>query len=114
MPKTPAQLSAYRAVAQALTAGRLPPVETLACASCGRPAQAYHHHRGYARAHWLEVAPLCDHCHARAHRAALVANVTRARRAYQDQCAASRTPLSVTSARHAPVTRPSRSRVRLG
>lgn len=33
------------------------------CASCGaEPAQA-HHHRGYAREHWLDVQWLCSDCH---------------------------------------------------
>lgn len=33
------------------------------CAICGREAQSYHHHKGYAREYWLDVIPLCNVCH---------------------------------------------------
>jgi hypothetical protein len=88
MAKTLEQDLAHRAVSRALATGALAPLAGLTCRACGRTAQAYHHHAGYAAGAWLDVVALCDHCHAQTHRAALVANVTRARRAWQEQRAA--------------------------
>jgi excisionase family DNA binding protein len=62
------QSLATAAVRGAVLGGLLEPVETLRCADCAEAAQAYHHHRGYAPQHRLDVIPLCDRCHARRHR----------------------------------------------
>jgi hypothetical protein len=88
------QRAAHRATANAVRAGRLPPVQTLACRQCGVPGQrpgpkeplvgltgqvhyrqtffrnvrlVYHHRRGYDLAHAEDVEPLCIPCHCREH-----------------------------------------------
>ena len=55
---------ASNAVAVAVARGLLPPVTTLRCKDCGRPAAAYDHYKGYARRNWLTVEPVCDRCNA--------------------------------------------------
>jgi hypothetical protein len=41
-----------------------------ACPDCGTPAVIYHHHRGYAPEHWLDVVAMCQSCHGKRHAAA--------------------------------------------
>ena len=58
----PERRDAKAAVRQAVKIGELAPVGSLQC-SCGEPANQYHHHKGYAREHWLDIIPLCKKCH---------------------------------------------------
>lgn len=61
--KNPAGYFARLAVRLAVLSGELPPVKTLQCVNCEEPAVDYHHHRGYAQEHWLDVIPVCRLCH---------------------------------------------------
>jgi hypothetical protein len=61
------KVSAIRAVAKEVTAGRMPPVHTLKCSNCGVKALVYHHHKGYEKEFWLDVIPLCGTCHKESH-----------------------------------------------
>lgn len=54
---------AHNAVSTAVRYGKMPHVSTLKCQECGKQAQCYHHHKGYAEKHWLDVVPLCNKCH---------------------------------------------------
>ncbi len=56
------------AVRSAVKAGRLPHLSTLACSECGAQANHYHHHKGYDKANWLSVVPICQECHTRLER----------------------------------------------
>jgi hypothetical protein len=66
--KDPEKRSARDAVKYAIRKGVLPPVQTLKCARCGKQAEHYHHYKGYAREHRLDVEPLCNVCHGAEHR----------------------------------------------
>lgn len=66
--KNPQKYAAYKAVGKAVAAGQLPRAMALKCEHCGKPAQGYHHHKGYAPEHALDVVPLCDKCHRAAER----------------------------------------------
>ena len=57
---------AKSAVQTAIRKGILPKVTTLKC-SCGEQAVHYHHHKGYAKEHQLDVIPVCKKCHSLAH-----------------------------------------------
>jgi hypothetical protein len=59
---------AHATVQRAIKAGKMHPAHSVACASCGGPAEVYHHHKGYDREHWLTVVPLCALCHGKEHR----------------------------------------------
>lgn len=61
----PERFAAREAVRRAVAKGALPPVRSQSCVHCRGAAQQYHHHRGYARAQWLEVLPICRLCHRR-------------------------------------------------
>jgi len=61
--KFPEKTKARVAVAEAIKLGKLPRAKSLKCVRCGNPAQDYHHHKGYAREHWLDVVPVCKKCH---------------------------------------------------
>lgn len=63
-----AQIVAGRAVHLAIAEGRLPRLEDTPCIRCWAPATEYHHHRGYAPEHRLDVVPMCRPCHYAAHR----------------------------------------------
>lgn len=58
----PERIAARHAVRQAIKDGQLPHPDSLQC-SCGEPAKQYHHHKGYAPEHWLDVIPVCRKCH---------------------------------------------------
>jgi len=62
--KHPKQLKAKHAVENAIKTGKLPKVDSLQCA-CGNQAAEYHHHKGYAPEHWLDVIPVCKKCHSK-------------------------------------------------
>lgn len=54
--KHPEQRSAKHAVNHAVTAGRL--IRPDRCDRCKEPCKPHgHHHKGYAREHWLDVEP---------------------------------------------------------
>lgn len=59
----PEKNRARRATRYAVSTGRIPKASTLPCIRCGKPAQEYHHHRGYDAAHRLDVVPVCKTCH---------------------------------------------------
>ena len=46
-------------------AGRLPRPRDVACTGCGAQAAEYHHHKGYAPEHRLDVVAVCRSCHRR-------------------------------------------------
>lgn len=56
------KIKARSAVAHAITAGKLPKASSLQC-KCGRQADEYHHHKGYAEEFHLDVVPMCAQCH---------------------------------------------------
>lgn len=58
---------ATNAIRYAVKCGRMVKATELPCHDCGKPAQVYHHHLGYARRHWLDVIPLCKSCHTKRH-----------------------------------------------
>jgi len=58
----PERIKARSAVMIAIVAGKLPQASSLQC-SCGHQAAQYHHHKGYAPEHWLDVIPICKKCH---------------------------------------------------
>lgn len=61
--------AAQSKVAAAVTAKRIPPARDCTCVGCGAPAREYHHHRGYDKAHALDVVALCIKCHRQIHAA---------------------------------------------
>jgi len=61
--KCPEKYHARVAVRLAVKYKKLPHIKTLKCVECGRPAQEYHHHKGYAKENWLDVIPVCRICH---------------------------------------------------
>lgn len=61
------KLLGRRAINHAVEAGRLAPPGQLPCIHCGGQAQEYHHHRGYAPCHELDVQALCIKCHRHIH-----------------------------------------------
>lgn len=60
--RNPLKTKARSAVAHAVRAGKLPHPTILNC-TCGHFAQEYHHHKGYAPEHHLDVVPICVSCH---------------------------------------------------
>ena len=67
----PERLAACKVINQAIKSGKLPRPDSLQCA-CGESAKQYHHHKGYAPEHWLDVIPLCVKCHKIAHKTCLI------------------------------------------
>ncbi len=61
----PERFKARWKVNNAVRDGKLPRIKTLLCA-CGKQAQQYHHHNGYAPEHALDVVPMCRPCHRKA------------------------------------------------
>ncbi len=58
----PERLKASNAVNNTIRAGILVRPDSLKCI-CGKQAQQYHHHKGYAPEHRLDVIPVCIVCH---------------------------------------------------
>jgi hypothetical protein len=54
---------AVGAVHRAVERGDLIPVRTRQCVKCDKPAEQYHHHKGYAPEHQLDIIPVCVLCH---------------------------------------------------
>lgn len=59
----PERLKAHEAVNIAVRKGRLPRPDSLQCHYCPAQAKEYHHYKGYAPEHWLDVVPVCTKCH---------------------------------------------------
>jgi len=59
----PNHIKAKQTVNNAIRAGKLPRPDTLLCHYCPKPAQQYHHWRGYEPECWLDVVPVCNYCH---------------------------------------------------
>jgi len=70
----PERLKAKRAISNAIRSDKLPRPDTLQChyylqnPDCEKQAQQYHHHKGYAPKHWLDVIPVCIPCHNKSNR----------------------------------------------
>jgi hypothetical protein len=62
-----ARIRAYNMVAKAVLLGDLPSPASLACASCGIPAEEYHHPNGYEGDAALDVVAMCTACHTSLH-----------------------------------------------
>lgn len=62
----PEKERAHRAVHKAISSGRMLPARQRICDHCGQPSTAYHHYKGYASEHRLDVIPLCTRCHTEA------------------------------------------------
>ena len=60
--KFPEKHRARNAVNCAVRKGRLPRIRTQKCFLCHKQASIYHHYRGYAKKHRLDVMPLCYKC----------------------------------------------------
>ncbi len=61
-----AATSAQAAVQRAVRRGVLPKPDSILC-DCGTTAVEYHHHKGYAPEHWLDVIAVCQGCHTGEH-----------------------------------------------
>ena len=61
--QSPYCIKANCALNYAVSIGKLPRVSSLQCSYCPKQAEQYHHHKGYAREHWLDVIPVCISCH---------------------------------------------------
>lgn len=59
----PERQKARSAINNAIAMGKLPRPDTKLCHYCSAQAQQYHHHRGYAPEHWLDVVSVCMRCH---------------------------------------------------
>lgn len=59
----PDRQRARQAVNRLVRSGRWQRASDKVCEHCGRQAQEYHHHKGYAKEHRLDVIPLCEPCH---------------------------------------------------
>lgn len=60
--ENPHKRAAHMAVKSAVRRKDLPPIKTVQCVICGKPAQDYHHW-SYEPEHWLDVIPVCKSCH---------------------------------------------------
>lgn len=58
---------AHYAVHKAVVSGTIPQAGTRRCVHCGKTAEVYHHHKGYAQEHALSVEALCTVCHGKVH-----------------------------------------------
>ena len=62
----PERIKARDAVNKAVATGRLLRPDFRLCYYCPKPAQQYHHWKGYAKEVWLDVVPACKECHRKA------------------------------------------------
>ena len=66
--KYPLRIKANNAVTLSILANKIPYPKYFTCQDCDKNiAQVYHHHKGYAKANWLDVIPLCYSCHRQCH-----------------------------------------------
>ena len=68
--KYPNRLKARHAVGYEIRVGRLSRPNTKQCHCCPKQAQHYHHYKGYTKANWLDIKPICRQCHKRIHKQA--------------------------------------------
>lgn len=61
-----AEMRARSTINNHVSRGAMSRARELACDNCQKPAESYHHHKGYAPEHHLDVIPLCRDCHAKA------------------------------------------------
>ena len=61
------KILAQKAVCQAVKNGTFPPANNYQC-KCGKQAEHWHHHNGYAMEHRFDVVPLCRLCHVYIHK----------------------------------------------
>ena len=62
--KYPDRVAARVEVAKAIKRGDIESPANFKCVSCSKKrAKHYHHHKGYAKKHWLDVVPVCRQCH---------------------------------------------------
>lgn len=61
--RNPNYEKSHNTVNHAIKIGKLPRPDTQLCHYCPKPAQQYHHHKGYAPENWLDVVPVCRKCH---------------------------------------------------
>lgn len=59
----PERIKARSAVSSAIALGKLIMPKYLLCSYCPKPAKQYHHYKGYAKKHWLDIVPICIECH---------------------------------------------------
>lgn len=59
------QDAARNAVNGKIRLGHLQNAKSYPCYICGKPAQEYHHHKGYAKENFLDIMPVCIRCHRR-------------------------------------------------
>ena len=59
----PEKYKAATALGTAVRNKTLPNAKSLQCSSCTEPAIEYHHLKGYAPKHRLNVIPVCGSCH---------------------------------------------------
>lgn len=59
----PKVIKAQRAVNKAIKVGDIPSPKTKLCHYCSKPAQQYHHHKGYEPEYWFDIVPVCVECH---------------------------------------------------
>ena len=64
----PERRRAKNAVYWAVKNGILPHPNTKQCLCGNHKAEQYHHHKGYAKKHWLDVVSVCRKYHTRLHR----------------------------------------------
>lgn len=63
--KHPKRTQARARIGDLVHRGKIPAAKTLECAECGKQAQQYHHHLGYAPEYQEDVVPVCLDCHAK-------------------------------------------------
>jgi len=63
----PERIKAKNFVNHAIRDGKLSRPDVKLCWYCTKPAQQYHHYRGYEPEHWLDILPICRKCHTRTH-----------------------------------------------
>lgn len=75
--KNTPEIKARRAVRIAVRSGALAKPSDTSCHICNnRPANQYHHYKGYAPENWLEVEAVCGICHGGEHRSLITRNRT--------------------------------------
>jgi hypothetical protein len=63
----PEKVKARKKVTHAVESGQLPKIFTMSCHYCSKPATNWHHWKGYALEHALDVVPACRICDIKHH-----------------------------------------------
>ena len=61
----PQKAKARSRLSSAIASGKMRPAKLRTCVECGRAAESYHHHKGYAEGYELDVIAVCNSCHRR-------------------------------------------------